>query len=339
LSGIAPASRACPPSLGANADPGTLTERRLTNLLHLGELLQQASKAQAGMDALLAWYRVRDQFQSYMLHQGKKFVKRFDANTYLLMLRALDYYDPAADFDDDLVKALQNTAYLALIGLPIRIGVAMLCAALLARPRRGNGIYRLMFYVPAVVPAVASGALFFFLLREGGPVSSLFGLFGAEAPLWFGDPAWAKPALIMVGTWAIGDLMLIFLAGLVDIPRSLYEAAELDGAGRWAKFRHVTLPMISPVTFFALLTGMIGVLQSFDQAFVFSQGVRAGRLTGEPQGSLLTYAMLQLRQFQDGRIGFASAMAWIMFLITLAITIVMITTRRRWVHTANDGLI
>jgi len=241
--------------------------------------------------------------------------------------------------NDDLVKALQNTAYLALIGLPIRIGVAMLCAALLARPRRGNGIYRLMFYVPAVVPAVASGALFFFLLREGGPVSSLFGLFGAEAPLWFGDPAWAKPALIMVGTWAIGDLMLIFLAGLVDIPRSLYEAAELDGAGRWAKFRHVTLPMISPVTFFALLTGMIGVLQSFDQAFVFSQGVRAGRLTGEPQGSLLTYAMLQLRQFQDGRIGFASAMAWIMFLITLVITIVMITTRRRWVHTANDGLI
>lgn len=241
--------------------------------------------------------------------------------------------------NDDLGNALRNTAYLAAIGLPIRIGVAMLCASLLARPRPGNGVYRLLFYVPSVVPAVASGALFFFLLKEGGPVSSLFGLFGAEAPLWFGDPTWAKPALIMVGTWALGDLMLIFLAGLVDIPRSLYEAAELDGAGRWAKFRHVTLPMISPVTFFVLLTGMIGVLQSFDQAFVFSQGVRQGRLTGEPEGSLLTYAMLQLRYFQDGRIGFASAMAWVMFLITLAITLVMLATRKRWVHTANGDLV
>ena len=241
--------------------------------------------------------------------------------------------------NDDLVLALRNTAYLALIGLPIRIGIAMLAAALLVRPRRGNGIYRLLFYVPAVVPAVASGALFFFLLKEGGPISSLFGLFGFDAPLWFGDPAWAKPALIMVGTWALGDIMLIFLAGLVDIPRSLYEAAELDGAGRWAKFRHVTLPMISPVTFFVLLTGMIGVLQSFDQAYVFSQGVRAGRLTGEPQGSLLTYATLQLRQFQDGRIGFASAMAWIMFVITLVITIAMLATRRRWVHSTNEGLV
>lgn len=241
--------------------------------------------------------------------------------------------------NDDLGKALRNTAYLAAVGLPVRIGVAMLCASLLARPRRGNGIYRLLFYVPSVVPAVASGALFFFLLKEGGPVSSLFRLFGAEAPLWFGDPAWAKPALIMVGTWALGDLMLIFLAGLVDIPRSLYEAAELDGAGRWAKFRHVTLPMISPVTFFTLLTGMIGVLQSFDQAFVFSQGVRRGRLTGEPDGSLLTYAMLQLRHFQDGRIGFASAMAWVMFLITLAITLVMLASRKRWVHTSTGDLV
>lgn len=241
--------------------------------------------------------------------------------------------------NDDLAQALKNTAYLAAIGLPIRIGIAMLCASLLARPRRGNGTYRLLFYVPSIVPAVASGALFFFLLKEGGPVSSLFRLFDAEAPLWFGDPAWAKPALIMVGTWALGDLMLIFLAGLVDIPKSLYEAAEIDGAGRWAKFRHVTLPMISPVTFFTLLTGMIGVLQSFDQAFVFSQGVRRGRLTGEPDGALLTYAMLQLRHFQDGRIGFASAMAWVMFLITLAITLVMLATRRRWVHTANEKLL
>ena len=142
----------------------------------------------------------------------------------------------------------------------------------------------------------------------------------------------------MVGTWALGDVMLIFLAGLVDIPRSLYEAAELDGAGRWAKFRHITLPMISPVTFFTVLTGMIGVLQSFDQAFVFSQGVRRGRLTGEPQGSLLTYAMLQLRHFQDGRIGFASAMAWVMFVLTLAITLVLLATRRRWVHTSVGEL-
>ena len=240
--------------------------------------------------------------------------------------------------NDDLAKALKNTVYLAVFGLPIRIGIAMLAAALLVRPRRGNGAYRLMFYVPSVVPAVASGALFFFLLKGGGPVSSLFELFGAKAPVWFGDPRWAKPALIMVGTWALGDVMLVFLAGLVDIPKSLYEAADLDGAGRWAKFRHVTLPMISPVTFFTVLTGLIGVLQSFDQAFVFSQGVRRGRLTGEPDGSLLTYAMLQLRQFQDGRIGLASAMAWVLFLLTFAITMALLASRRRWVHTSVEGL-
>jgi len=234
----------------------------------------------------------------------------------------------------DLALALKNTVYLALVGLPIRLLIAILCASLLARPRRGNGAYRLMFYVPSVVPAVASGALFFFLLKQGGPIASGLDLFGVEAPLWFRDPAWAKPALIMVGTWALGDVMLIFLAGIVDIPRSLYEAIELDGAGRWARFRHVTLPMISPVIFFTLLTGMIGVLQSFDQAFVFSQAVRKGRLTGEPDGSLLTYAMLQLRYFQDGRIGIASAMAWVMFLITLLITGAMLASRRRWVHTA-----
>ncbi len=237
---------------------------------------------------------------------------------------------------DDLLKSLGNTAYLAAFGLPVRVGLALLAATLLVRARRGNGVYRVMFFVPSIVPAVASGALFFFLLKEGGPVSSLFGLFGAEAPLWFGDPRWAKPALIMVATWALGDVMLILLAGLVDIPTSLYEAAELDGAGRWAKFRHVTLPMISPVIFFVVLTGMIGVLQSFDQAYVFSQGVREGRLTGEPAGSLLTYAMLQLRLFQDGRVGFAAAMAWVMFLITLAVTLVMLWSRRRWVHTATE---
>jgi len=234
----------------------------------------------------------------------------------------------------DLMLALRNTAYLAIIGLPIRLFIAVLCASLLARPRRGNGSYRLLFYVPSVVPAVASGALFFFLLQQGGPIASLLEVFGIEAPLWFRDPAWAKPALIMVGTWALGDVMLIFLAGIVDIPRSLYEAIELDGAGRWARFRHVTLPMVSPVIFFTLLTGMIGVLQSFDQAYVFSQGARAGRLTGEPDGALLTYAMLQLRYFQDGRIGFAAAMAWVMFLLTLVITGAMLASRRRWVHTA-----
>lgn len=234
----------------------------------------------------------------------------------------------------DLMLALRNTAYLAIIGLPIRLFIAVLCASLLARPRRGNGSYRLLFYVPSVVPAVASGALFFFLLQQGGPIASLLDVFGIEAPLWFRDPAWAKPALIMVGTWALGDVMLIFLAGIVDIPRSLYEAIELDGAGRWARFRHVTLPMVSPVIFFTLLTGMIGVLQSFDQAYVFSQAARPGRLTGEPDGALLTYAMLQLRYFQDGRIGFAAAMAWVMFLLTLVITGLMLASRRRWVHTA-----
>jgi len=234
----------------------------------------------------------------------------------------------------DLTLALRNTAFLAIIGLPIRLFIAVLCASLLARPRRGNGAYRLLFYVPSVVPAVASGALFFFLLQQGGPIASLLDVFGVEAPLWFRDPAWAKPALIMVGTWALGDVMLIFLAGIVDIPRSLYEAIELDGAGRWARFRHVTLPMVSPVIFFTLLTGMIGVLQAFDQAYVFSQGARAGRLTGEPDGALLTYAMLQLRYFQDGRIGFAAAMAWVMFLLTLVITGAMLASRRRWVHTA-----
>ena len=157
--------------------------------------------------------------------------------------------------------AAGNTLWFVLILVPIRIVTALAVAGLLARARSASGFWRTTFYLPALIPPVASVVMFVFLFNPGtGPVNTFLALFGIKGPLWFNDPALAKPSLVILGVWVMGDIMIIFLATLLDVPRDQYEAAELDGANAFQRGRYVTFPNITPVLYFAVVTGVIAAL-------------------------------------------------------------------------------
>ncbi|MGH3434190.1 MAG: carbohydrate ABC transporter permease [Thermocrispum sp.] len=232
------------------------------------------------------------------------------------------------------VKAASNTLWLVLILVPVRTVAALATAMLLTSLRRGAGVFRTIFYLPALAPPVAATIAFVFLFNPAtGPVNGLLGALGVQGPLWFDSPEWAKPSLVLLGTWAVGDLMVIFLASLLDVPRSLYEAAEIDGAGRWQRFRHVTLPSISPVLLFAAVTGVIQTLQYFTQAAV-AASVASGSATtgggisstfGYPEESTLTYPLhLYVSGFRYYDMGYANALAVVLFLVAFAVTLVLL---------------
>jgi multiple sugar transport system permease protein len=234
-------------------------------------------------------------------------------------------------------RAVRNTVWIILVSVPLRIVFAMLTAMLLTRPKRGVNVYRTLFFMPSLAPTVGSALVFVYLLNPTtGPVNQvLSSIPGVNAPLWFYDPTWAKPALIVLGLWGIGDAIVIYLAGLLDVPRDLYEAIAIEGANAWQRFRHVTLPMITPVIFFTLVIGVIDGFQYFDQAFVAGNAVSGGQTTvlGSPQNSLLFYGLyLYEWAFRNFAMGYASAMAWILFGATMTATAVLLLTSRRWVH-------
>ncbi|HEY4189941.1 MAG TPA: sugar ABC transporter permease, partial [Candidatus Limnocylindrales bacterium] len=156
-------------------------------------------------------------------------------------------------------KSIGNTLYLTLVGVPLAVGVALGIALLLNnRAVRGLGVFRTIFYLPVVIPAVAASLLFVFLLNpSNGLVNQSLGFFGIDGPGWFFDPSWAKNGLILLLVWAAGDVVIIYLSALQGVSRTLYEAAEVDGAGPWVKLRHVTIPMISPAILFNLIVGAI----------------------------------------------------------------------------------
>jgi multiple sugar transport system permease protein len=191
-------------------------------------------------------------------------------------------------------------------------------------------VYRTLFYLPAVVPVVAASLLWLWVLNPDiGLVNALLRAVGvSEPPGWLTSPSWlfgSKTAIILMGLWSAGSSIIIWLAGLNGIPRHLYEAAEIDGAGPWGRFRSVTLPMLSPYLFFNLIVGIIGTMQIFSQAYIMTQG--------GPDDSTLFYAYhLFNSAFRYFRMGYASAMAWILFLIVLALTLLQMWLGRRWVH-------
>lgn len=229
--------------------------------------------------------------------------------------------------DDDVFRtALWNTMYMVILGLPVGL-VASLALSLLLNARvKGIAIYRTVFYIPSLVPAVALATLWLWLLNTDiGLVNVLLAKVGISGPGWLTDPEWSKPALILMGLWGVGGSAIIYLAGLQGIPDHLYEAADLDGANAFQKFRHVTLPMLSPVIFFNLIMGLIGSFQYFTQVFIMTGG--------GPQDSTLFYALyLFNRAFVDLKMGYASAMAWILFAITLLCTLIVFKTSARWVY-------
>src|SRR5436190_2157947 len=164
-------------------------------------------------------------------------------------------------------QAMRNTVWIILISIPIQIAFALGAAVVLTRIRRGAGVYRTIFYIPTMVPVVAAALGFVFLLNPSGPVNHILGFLHLPQPLWFQDPHWAKPGLVLLGMWVVGNTMIIFLAALLDVPRTLYEAADIEGANPWQRFRYVTLPMISPVIFFSIVIGVIYGFQYFTEAY------------------------------------------------------------------------
>ena len=232
--------------------------------------------------------------------------------------------------------AVRNTAWIILWGVPLRIIVAVATASLLVRPRRGVTVYRTLFFLPTLAPAVAAALAFVFLFNPAiGPINQILsGLGMKNTPLWFQSPTWSKPAILIIGLWGIGDAMVIFLAGLLDVPRQLYEAADIEGASRFQRWRHVTLPMISPVIFFTLVIGVIEGFQTFTEAYVANLTASNGDVNGlgAPLQSLLFFTT---RLYQVGwlkyQMGYASALAWLLLVITLICTLIILKTSSRWV--------
>ena len=239
--------------------------------------------------------------------------------------------------DELFLKALWNTAYFTVFAVPLTMLTALVLAFLLNLKLRGQALYRTIFFLPSIVPLVASSILWLWLLNpDYGLINMLLSpflftsneLFGTDlaAPAWLTDSRFTKPALILMSMWGVGGTMILYLAGLGDIPDQLYEAAELDGAGAWARTRHVTLPMLSPVLFFTLVMGVIGAFQYFAQAYVITPG-------GQPGDSTLFYALyLFFNAFLYLRMGYASAQAWILFLVILLATLLVFRSTRAFVH-------
>ena len=247
---------------------------------------------------------------------------------------------------DPLVgQAALNTLWFVVILVPARVITALAVAGLLTRAKRSAGFWRTVFYIPALIPPVASVVAFVFLFNPGtGPVNQVLRALHLPTPLWFNDPAWSKPSLVLLGVWVLGDLMIIFLASLLDVPRELYEAASLDGAGAVQKIRFVTLPHLRPVLLFGAVTGIIAALQYFTEAAVAS-GVASGKATigqgasvaiGYPDASLLTYAQwIYVRGFGNFQFGYASALAVVLFVV--ASVFVVILMRRVGAFTPSEA--
>jgi len=233
--------------------------------------------------------------------------------------------------------AVKNTLWIIVFGVPLRVLFAMGTAMLLTRPKRGTNAYRTLFFMPSMAPKVAAALVFVYLLNPTtGPVNQLLNMIpGIHAPLWFYDPATSKPALLVLGLWGVGDAIVIYLAGLLSVPRELYEAIAIEGANTWQRFRNVTLPLITPVIFFTIVMGVIDGFQYFDQAYVAGNAVSGGQTSvlGSPQNSLLFYGLyLYEWAFRNFAMGYASAMAWVLFGATMTATAVLLLTSRRWVH-------
>ncbi len=240
--------------------------------------------------------------------------------------------------DRYIPQMLANTFYLTGIGIPAQLVFALFSAMLLNLKIRGQALWRTIFVLPSLMPVVATALLWIWILNpQFGVVNNILKYFGIRGPLWFASPQWSKPSIILMQIWGVGSTTIIYLAGLQGVPQELYESAELDGANSLRRFWHVTLPMISPVTLFNLVTGVIWSLQYFTQAFIASEGLTSSA-PGAPQGSLLFYGIyLYYQAFVYLRMGYAAALAWILFLITMVVTFIIIRGSRDWTYYEVTG--
>jgi multiple sugar transport system permease protein len=247
----------------------------------------------------------------------------------------LNNYRFAANDDPFIGQAIRNTLWILAVGLPLQLLVATTLALLLMRRDRVTTAARTAMFLPSVLPPVAATLVFGWLLDPGrGPVNRLLGALHLPQPLWFHDPTWAKPGLVLLGLWGVGPVVILLIGGLVRIPETLYESARLEGASRLQLFRRITLPMLSPVLLFTVVIGIVGALQYFTEAFVAaanSAGTGESGLSGAPEGSTRFYSTWLFRQaFADFHVGYASMLAFGMFAVALAAMALLLVAARRY---------
>jgi ABC-type sugar transport system permease subunit/ABC-type glycerol-3-phosphate transport system substrate-binding protein len=238
-----------------------------------------------------------------------------------------------------VTKSIGNALYLAAFGIPLGMATSLAMAMLLNTKVRGLQGYRTAFYMPSIVPIVATTVLWGWILNADpsrGLINALWQetitpWFHVAPPGWLAVPVWAKPSLIVIGLWGTGGGMILWLAGLQSVPASLYEAASLDGATGWSQFRHITLPMLSPYIFFNLIMGTIGALQTFETAYILGN-TGGGGSTGPDDSLLVPVVYLFNNAFEYFKMGYASAFAWILFVIILGLTLGQLKMAPRWVH-------
>ena len=243
--------------------------------------------------------------------------------------------------DEKFYKSLGNTLYMTVLGTPLCLVAGLLLAVLLNQKVRAMPIFRTFFYLPSIVPLVASSMLWLWILNpQYGLLNNILQKLGLYQPNWLTDPRFTKPALLIMGVWGVGSIMIIFLAALQDVPRTLYEAAEIDGANALKRFFYITLPGISPAIFFQLIMGIINNFQYFTQAYLMIGSSTGGGLnvvSGGAENSLLFYALyLYQNAFNLFKMGKASAMAWILFVVVAVVTAVVFKTQDRWVSYGEE---
>lgn len=232
-------------------------------------------------------------------------------------------------FNDPLFwKSIYNTIYFAVFFVPLSIFFGVALAMMLNMKVKGMAIYRTIFFLPTLVPQVALAVLWMWLLHPNfGLVNGMLASIGIDGPPWLGGESWSKPSLILMSLWGIGHAVVIYLAGLGDIPDEYYEAAEIDGANWFQKAKTVTLPLLTPVIFYNLVMGTIGAFQQFTLPYTMTKG------QGTPANSMTFYVMyLYENGFRYFKMGYASAMAWILFVIVMALTALIFISSKRWVH-------
>ena len=237
-------------------------------------------------------------------------------------------------FSDDLFyHSLKVTVTYTTFSVPLGIIVALCIALLLNQKVIFSGMFRTIFYLPSVISGVAVAIVFAWIFNyRFGILNYFLSLVGIQGPSWLGHPRWTLWAFVIMSLWGIGGTMVIFLAALQGVPQALYEAAEIDGAGTWRRFLNITLPMISPAILFVLVMGIIGTLQTFTQAYVMTGG-------GPANATLFYILYLYKNAFNWFEMGYASALAWVLFAIILALTLILLRSSTRWVYyeTGDEG--
>ena len=221
--------------------------------------------------------------------------------------------------------SLRVTAVYSVVAVPLHLSSSLLVAILLNQKIKAMGTFRTIFYLPTVLPVVATSMLWMNLLFEDGLINRVLGFIGVPSISWLTNEKTALGALIFMSLWGFGASMIIFLAGLQGIPKTLYEAARIDGAGTWARFWNVTLPMLSPIIFFNFVMGVIRTFQVFTQGFIMTNG-------GPNYATLFYVLNLYQNAFEFLRMGYAAAMAWVLFFILLTLTLLILKSSSAWVY-------